>query len=102
VRSPKYEVRLLRAAESDLTDIVAYVSLERPETALGVLARIDHSLGHLARTPYLGNLPNDDHLLELGYRCLIVDEYLAFYTVEGRTVFVHRIIHGARDYSALF
>lgn len=102
MRAPKYEVRLLRIAENDLTDIVAYIAAERPAAALGQLTRIEKSLGHLASNPYLGKLPNDDHLIELGFRCLIVDEYLAFYTVEDDIVFVHRIIHSARDYSARF
>ncbi|MBL7995484.1 type II toxin-antitoxin system RelE/ParE family toxin, partial [bacterium] len=36
-----------------------------------------------------------------GYRYLIVDNYLIFYTIEEETIFVHRIIHGARDYRRL-
>lgn len=99
---PKYDVRLLRIAENDLADIVAYIEAERPSAALGQLARIEKALTFLKRNPYLGKLSNDGHLIELGYRCLTVDDYLAFYTVEEQTVFVHRIIHGARDYLALF
>lgn len=38
----------------------------------------------------------------MGYRYLIVDDYLIFYTVEQRSIYVHRIIHGARNYSSLF
>ena len=99
---PKYDVRLLRIAENDLADIVAYVAAERPSAASGQMAKIEKSLGLLKNNPYLGKLPNDAHLIELGYRCLIIEDYLAFYTVEGRRVFVHRIIHGARDYLSLF
>jgi len=102
VKLPRYDVRLLRIAEEDLADIAAYIAIERPIAAIRQLDRIEKSLGHLKNSPYLGTLPKDEHLVELGYRCLVVDEYLAFYTVEGQTIFVHRIIHGARDYSALF
>jgi toxin ParE1/3/4 len=37
----------------------------------------------------------------MGYRYLIVADYLVFYTFEEQTVLVHRIIHGARDYLRL-
>lgn len=98
----KYAVRVLRIAENDLAEIVAYIAAEQPSAAVGQLTRIEKALGLLRKNPYLGKLPNDEHLMELGYRCLIIDDYLAFYTVEEQTVFVHRIIHGARDYLALF
>lgn len=98
----RYAVRLLRIAEKDLADIVEYIAAEQPLAAVAQLTKIEKTLGLLARNPYLGKLPNDEHLLKLGYRCLIIDDHLAFYTVEGQTVFVHRIVHGARDYLALF
>ena len=65
------------------------------------MARIEKALGLLKTNPLLGKRPTDELLSELGYRCLIVDEYLAFYTVEENIVFVHRILHGARDYLTL-
>lgn len=98
---PKYDVRLLRIAENDLADIIAYIAAERPSAAVDQLARIEKALGLLKSNPFLGKRPSDEHLSELGYRCLIVDDYLAFYTVEERIVFVHRILHGARDYLTL-
>ena len=98
----KYDLRLLRIAENDLADIVSYVAAERPSAALGQMAKIEKSLARLKSNPHLGKVPNDTHLIELGYRCLIIEDYLVFYTLEGRTVFVHRIIHGARDYLSLF
>ena len=97
----KYNVRLLRIAENDLADIVAYIAAERPSAAAAQLDRIEKSLGLLNRNPYLGKVPNDEHLIGLGYRCLNIDDYLAFSSVEEQTVFVHRIVHGARDYLSL-
>ncbi|MEP6890052.1 MAG: type II toxin-antitoxin system RelE/ParE family toxin, partial [Nitrospirota bacterium] len=32
-----------------------------------------------------------------GYRVLVVDNYLVFYKVKGKTILVYRILHGARD-----
>jgi plasmid stabilization system protein ParE len=102
VSRPKYDLRLLRIAENDLADIFSYIAAERPSAALTQMARIEKSLSQLKSNPYLGKLPNDTHLIELGYRCVIIEDYLAFYTIEEHTVFVHRIIHGARDYPSFF
>ncbi|MGA9116679.1 MAG: type II toxin-antitoxin system RelE/ParE family toxin [Bacteroidota bacterium] len=99
---PKYDVRLLRIAENDLADILSYIAPERPSAALGQTAKIEKSLNRLKSNPHLGRLPNDTHLIELGCRCLIIEDYLAFYTIEEHTVFVRRIVHGARDYHSLF
>jgi len=102
VRRPRYTVRLLRAAEDDFTEIVSYVAAERPNAAESLAQRIENSLRLLAANPYLGRVPKDVALLDLGYRYLIVQNYLIFYVIEERTVFVHRIVHGARDLLDLF
>ena len=102
MRRPRYTVRLLRAAEDDFTEIVSYVAAERPNTAESLAQRIENSLRLLAANPYLGRVPKDVALLDLGYRYLIVQNYLIFYVIEERTVFVHRIVHGARDLQDLF
>jgi len=102
VKRPRYTVRLLRAAEDDFTEIVSYVAAERPNAAESLAQRIENSLRLLAGNSYLGRVPKDVALLDLGYRYLIVQNYLIFYVIEERTVFVHRIVHGARDLLDLF
>ena len=37
----------------------------------------------------------------MGYRHLVVENYLIFYEIENQTIFVHRILDGARDYLSL-
>ena len=96
-----YTVRLLRAAEDDFTEIVTYIAAHRPEAAEALAQRIEKNLKLLAMNPYLGRAPSDPSLVELGYRYLVVENYLIFYVREERTIFVHRIIHGARDYRGL-
>lgn len=99
---PDYTVRLLRIAEDDFTDIVSYVGAEHPSAAEALADRIEANLAHLSRHPFLGRVPREEELARMGYRYLIVDDYLIFYTVEQRSIYVHRIIHGARNYSSLF
>ena len=102
MKRPKYSVRLLRAAEDDFTEIVTYIAAQKPEAAEALAQNIESNLSLLATNPHLGRIPKDAALLDLGYRYLVVQNYLIFYVVEDRTIFVHRIVHGARDYLGLF
>ena len=97
----KYGIRLLRGAEEDLTEIVTYIAVDRPSAAEALAARIEKNLQLLSTNPHLGRIPNDVDLLRLGYRYLVVENYLLFYRIEGQTIYVHRILHGARDYMSL-
>ncbi|MCR4318570.1 MAG: type II toxin-antitoxin system RelE/ParE family toxin [Planctomycetes bacterium] len=60
--------------------------------------KIKQRLLRLKSFPKTGAIPVESELSELGYRFVIVDNYLIFYTVGTRIVTVHRILHGARDY----
>jgi len=97
----KYTIRLLRVAEEDLAEIVTYIAAENISAAEALMDRVEKNLLSLQEHPYLGRIPDDVELLKLGYRYLIVDNYLIFYVVDERTVLVHRIMHGARDYESL-
>jgi toxin ParE1/3/4 len=101
VKLRKHAVRLLRAAEEDFTEIVTYIAAQRPNAAEALAQKIEKNLTLLAPNPYLGRIPNEPELADLGYRYLVVENYLIYYVREERTVFVHRIIHGPRDYRGL-
>lgn len=98
---PEYPVRLLRVAEEDLTDIVTYIAADRPSAAEAIAAKIEKNLKLLSKHPHPGRIPDEEDLIRMGYRFLVVENYLIFYTIEGQTIYVHRILHGARDYLSL-
>jgi toxin ParE1/3/4 len=98
VNRPEYTIRLLRIAEADLSDIVLYIAADRPSAAERIGGKIEKNLKLLLENPYLGRSPNDRRLMELGYRYLVVEDYLIFYTIEEQDILVHRILHGARDH----
>ena len=98
----KYNVRLLRVAEDDFTEIVSYIAADRPSAAEAFATKIEKNLQLLSRSPRLGRVPKEEELARLHYRYLVVENYLIFYTIEGQTIYVHRILHGARDYLSLF
>lgn len=97
----KRTVRLLGIAEEDLVEIVSFIAEDDLAAAEKLAARIEKQLARLADHPGLGRTPAEEDLARLGYRYLVVDNYLAFYTVSAETILIHRIIHGARDYAGL-
>lgn len=94
----KAAVRLLRIAEDDLAEIISYIATENVAPAAKLAEKIETRLAPLADYPSLGRIPAEEELARLGYRYLVIDNYLIFYTVTTKTVLIHRIIHGARDY----
>jgi toxin ParE1/3/4 len=102
VKRPDYTIRLLRIAEDDLFEIVNYMAADRPSAADALATKIEKNLNLLTKNPQLGRIPDEEELIRLGYRYLVVQNYLIFYTVEEQTIYVHRILHGARDYLSSF
>ena len=94
-------MRLLAAAEEDLTDIITFVAADDAAAAESLLERFRLSLENLRKYPDIGRLADDEELTRIGYRYLIQDNYLIFYTIKRQSVLMHRIIHGARDYEGM-
>lgn len=97
----KYQVRLLSIAEEDFTEIISYIAADNPSGADAIANKIEKNLESLSDNPNLGRIPREEEIRNLGYRYLIVQNHLIFYTIEEKTIFVHRILHGARNYKAL-
>ena len=97
----RLKVRLLPIAEKDLGEALTYLTEESPQAAERLADRFEEALGGLAAHPRLGRVPQDATLAALGYRFLIVEDYLIFYALDPGVVVVHRIIHGARDLQRL-
>ena len=99
--SQVYRIRYLATAQKDLFDIFDYILKDRPGAAVDQFEKIDRSVGLLGSNPLLGIVPNDERLRKFGYRVLIVDKYLVFYVIKGKTVQIRRVLHGARQYEFL-
>ena len=97
----KYAVVYLKKAQQDLSNIFDYIYRDSPERATGFLDEIDKKLGRLARFPTSGSIPKDNRLRALGYRVVVIGEYLAFYRIQKTTVQIRRVIHGKRRYAFL-
>ena len=97
----KYQIRLLNIAEEDFTEIISFIAADNPTAADAIASDIEKNLELLSINPNLGRIPREEELRNLGYRYLIVKNHLIFYTIEERTIFIHRILHGARNYKTL-
>ena len=98
----KFAVRLLSVAEEDLSEVITFIAADNPAAAMALADEIEKSLEDLASHTRLGRVPEDPNLMQMGYRYLVVENYLIFYVVEARVVIIHRILHGARNYRDLF
>lgn len=97
----KYQVRLLSIAEEDFTEIISFIAADNLTAADAIANKIEKNLELLSENPNLGRIPREEEIRNLGYRYLIVQNYLIFYTIEEKTIFIHRILHGARNYKSL-
>jgi toxin ParE1/3/4 len=99
--SNKLQIRLLKIAEEDFSEIVNFIADDNLEAAKTFADKIEKDLILLSENPYMGRVPRDEEIKNLGYRYLIVQNYIIFYTIEDNTILVHRILHQARDYKTL-
>ncbi len=97
----KYEIRLLKIAEEDFNEIISFIAAENTSAALAIADQIEKDIELLSRNPMLGRIPRDKDIKNLGYRYIIVKNYIVFYTIEDRSIFIHRILHGARNFKTL-
>ena len=96
-----YKVKIYPAAEQDLLDVIDYLNTLSPQAALRYYDLLTEQIASLSTMPERCPRPKDLALAAKGYRCMVVENYLVFYTVVGDTVQVHRILYGRRDYQAL-
>ena len=99
--SKSFNIRYLSTAERDLEDIFKYIKKDKPGAAATMLERFDQSISLLAKNPFIGLTPKNERLKKMGYRMLVIDNYIVFYIAKKTTVQIRRIIHGARQYSFL-
>ena len=98
----RYRVDISEPAENDLRDIVRYISaqLYTPITALKMMEMIEEAIAGLSDLPLSRPLVVDDRLSSMGYRKLIIKNYIVFFTVneKEKVVDVARILYARRDW----
>ena len=98
----KYQINITEVAERDLVDILEYIAGDNPVAAQKLLDRINESILKLENFPLIGVIPKNRRLERRGYRMLIVDNYLIFYSIlNDKTLEIRRVISSKRDYAFL-
>ena len=101
----KYKVIVSELAERDLRDIAQYIAVQlaSPLTALEIIDKFEEAFSSLEQMP--GRCPpiNDARLSSQGYRKLILDNYIIFFSIDEKlkAVNVERILYGRREWLRL-
>ena len=93
----KYSLRYLPVAVDDLVSIFDWIANGSPANAAAFIEKLDQRIANLETHPFLGHIPHDEKLKNSGYRILIIESYLVFYMIRGKTVQIHRVVHGSRN-----
>lgn len=97
-----YDVRFLKDALEDLEEIILYIAQDSKSAALKMHDLIIEKANDLSTFPKRGRLVPDKKIADMGFRMIVVERYLIFYKISHNTVYIHRVLHGSRNYPTLF
>lgn len=94
-----HDVTISKQARQDLIAIWEYIADDNPASADRLLDTLDARINRLAEHPLLGPARPD---IRRDLRYLVCDNYLVLYRVLDDAVEVVRVLHGARNLTAIF
>jgi addiction module RelE/StbE family toxin len=92
---------ILPRAQEDMAEIVAYLNTLSEKAALRYYDLLTEKIASLSEMPERCSLARDTQLRLRGYRVLVVEKYMVFYVIVGKTVQIRRIFFGRRQYEPL-
>jgi len=92
----RYQVRIAKWAERDIEEIWSFIAADNPDEANRFVFQLEKQVHALERFPERCPLIPENELLGTKYRHLLFGEYRTVFRVAGKTVYVLRVIHGAR------
>lgn len=92
-------LRVSDFAKFELLDIWEYIAKHNLTAANRMTERITQTYDLLARHPNIG--PARDEIA-VGLRSFPVGSYVILYRVTDERLLIERVVHGARDFGALF
>jgi toxin ParE1/3/4 len=94
------KLRITRTAVRDVAEIWHYIALDSTDAADRVRNDLEAAMRKLAEMPGMGHQRTD--VKNPAYRFWRVYAYLIAYRLEGQTLYISRVIHGARNLRRLF
>ena len=92
----RYRVRITAAGQRDLKSIHDYIALNAPRTADAWIGELDRQIQTLEQFPMRCAVIPEATELGRAYRHLIYGRYRTILRVDGRVVWIVRVIHGAQ------
>ena len=100
---PKYTVELLNPAWQDIDAISDFhMSEVGPKSAKKITDKIFSAIERLESFPKLYPLAPYKELADKGFRILVIEKYICIYKLQGKVVYIHHIVAGSTNYTALF
>jgi toxin ParE1/3/4 len=87
------------ASREDLREILDRIAIDKPGAALRHVEKLEDACRALARNPEMGTARDD---LMAGVRIWSVGNYAIFFRRAQDGIEVIRVVHGARDFDAIF
>jgi toxin ParE1/3/4 len=98
-----YKLKFSMEAAKDLDDLYEYISvtLSATKAATDLMFEIERKISILKEQPFMGTKCEDSPMFELGFRKLIVKNYIVIYSVvkQLKIVNIVRIFYGGQDYA---
>jgi toxin ParE1/3/4 len=92
----KFRVRITRSAARDIEQAWTFIAQDSPEEADKFVRRLEEQVETLERFPERCPLIPENEILGTRYRHLIYGNYRNIFRIAGKTVYVLRVVHGAR------
>jgi plasmid stabilization system protein ParE len=92
----KFRVRITRAAERDIEETWNFIAHDSPEEANKFVRRLEEQIKTLETFPERCPLIPENEILGTRYRHLLYGNYRSVFRIARKTVYVLRVIHGAR------
>lgn len=98
-----YQIHITKTAERDLVGAADNIefTLKNPSAADNLLDKAEEKISELSSFPEVHAVVDDPVLSAWGIRFTVINNYLAFFTILGDTVYVIRFLYGKRDWISI-
>ena len=95
-----YKLSFTQSFHYDLKSSVNYIrnTLQNPTAANGLKDEVKKTYLKIKQTPFIYPAVPDEYLASIGFRFIMVKNYMLFYKVENNTVNIIRFLYGRRDW----
>ena len=103
--SSKYQYHFTKKAETDLDEILSYISIElsNPEAAASFLKDLLAVIASICSVPKIGRIVKNEFLPDKEIRKSLVGNYVLYYLpdTEEKSIYVLRILYSRRNLDEL-